>query len=80
MASARILDTDHELLRDLSKRTGKQYQEIVHEALDMYRRDHLLDEINVAFERLKADPKAWAEETAERLVWDGTLADSQADE
>jgi len=80
MASARILDVDHKLLQDLSKRTGKQHQQIVHEALAMYRRDHLLDEINVAFGKLKADPKAWAGEAAERLAWDGTLADSQTDE
>lgn len=80
MASARILDADHKLLQDLSKQTGKQHQQIIHEALAMYRRDHLLDAINVAFEKLKTDPEAWAQETAERTAWDGSLADSQTDE
>ncbi|HEY5087780.1 MAG TPA: hypothetical protein VII66_10525 [Gemmatimonadaceae bacterium] len=75
MATTRILDADHKLLRELSEQTGKQQQEIVHDALDMYRRDQLLEEINTAFGRLKADPKAWADELSERRAWDDTVAD-----
>lgn len=75
MATTRILDADHKLLQMLSQRTGKQHQEIVHEALDMYSRDQLLDEINAAFGRLKVDQAAWADEIAERDAWDDTVGD-----
>ena len=44
------------------------------------RRERFLDAANAAFARLKADPKAWAEELAERKIWEGTLADGLEDE
>ena len=34
MATTRILDSDHALLQELSAATGKQHQEIIHEALE----------------------------------------------
>jgi len=34
-----------------------------------------LDEVNAAFARLRADPRAWEEELAERQLWDFSLAD-----
>jgi hypothetical protein len=65
MPTTRILDADHRLLQSLAQQTGKQHQEIIHEALETYHRDRLLDEINAAFGRLKADPVAWQEELGE---------------
>lgn len=75
MPTTRILDADHQLLQSLAQQTGKQHQEIIHEALETYHRNHLLDEINAAFGRLKADPAAWQEELSERAAWDDTLGD-----
>lgn len=75
MPTTRILAPDHLLLQELARRTGKQQQEIIHEALTTYHREHLLDEINAAFGRLKADAEAWAAEGAERDAWDDTLDD-----
>lgn len=80
MATTRILDADHKLLQDLAQQTGKQHQEIVHEALDMYSRERLLDEINAAFGRLRADRTAWADEIAEREAWDDTVGDGLSGE
>ncbi len=48
MAQARILDSDHALLQELAASTGKQHQEIIHEALTAFHRDRMLDEINAA--------------------------------
>ena len=48
MATTRILDSDHALLQALAAQTGKQQQEIIHEALASYHRERLLDEINAA--------------------------------
>ncbi|WP_309673134.1 hypothetical protein [Gemmatimonas sp.] len=78
MATTRILDSDHALLQTLAAQTGKQQQEIIHEALESYHRERLLDEINAAFAQLKADPVAWREEQAERMAWDATAHSGSA--
>lgn len=75
MPTTRILDSDHLLLQNLAQRTGKQHQEIIHEALDSYHRERLLDDINTAFGLLKAQPDTWNVELAEREEWEETLAD-----
>lgn len=80
MATARILDTDHALLQELAAQTGKQHQEIIHEALQAFHRDRMLDDINTAFALLRRDDTAWREEQAERAVWDGAAADNIANE
>ena len=41
----------------------------------MYRRQRFLEESNRAFEALRADPKKWKSEQAEREAWDITLTD-----
>jgi hypothetical protein len=80
MAQTRILDSDHTLLQELAASTGKQHQEIIHEALAAFQRDRMLDEINAAFAALKRDDQAWRDEQAERAEWDGTAADGVARE
>ena len=72
MASIRILDSDYALLQELAAQTGKQHQEIIHEALESFHRERLLDDINAAFAQLKRDGGAWREEQAERKEWDST--------
>lgn len=39
-----------------------------------------LEQMSTGFAELRADPKAWAEEQAERAVWETTSADGLADE
>ncbi|MFN2603716.1 MAG: toxin-antitoxin system protein [Gemmatimonadaceae bacterium] len=75
MPTTRISEDDHRVLQTLAAQTGKQHQEILHEALDTYRRDRLLDNINSAFERLRANEKDWAQEKKERELWEATLSD-----
>ncbi|MEO8193226.1 MAG: toxin-antitoxin system protein [Gemmatimonadales bacterium] len=67
------------MLQDLATKTGKQHQEILHEALDAYQRDKLLDGINAGFERLRSDKAGWAQEMSERQLWDATLEDGTDD-
>jgi len=80
MAQTRILDGDHALLQELAASTGKQHQEIIHEALKAFHRDWMLDEINAAFAAVKRDDKTWREEQSERMAWDGTSADGVTSE
>jgi predicted DNA-binding protein len=68
MPTTRISDTDHRVLQNLASKTGKQHQEIIHEALDTYQRDRLLDEINAGYSRLRADKKSWAALKSERRL------------
>lgn len=75
MPTTRIHESDHRLLLGLAEKTGKQHQEIIHEALDTYRRQQLLDEINAAYSRLKSSPGEWQEELEERRAWDNALVD-----
>lgn len=76
MATMRILDADHQLVQVLAKRTGKQQQEIIHEALDAYQREGLLDEINARFARLRSNAAEWDLEKHERELWEITLTDA----
>lgn len=80
MAQTRILDGDHALLQELAASTGKQHQEIIHEALEAFHRDRMLDEINAAFAAVKRDDAAWRDERSERMAWDGTAADGVTSE
>lgn len=80
MAQTRILDGDHALLQELAASTGKQQQEIIHEALQAFHRDWMLDEINAAFAAMKRDDTAWRDEQSERMAWDGTAADGVTSE
>lgn len=49
-------------------------QEILDEAVELYRRQLFLQKTNAAFAALQANPDAWADEE-ERAAWDATLSD-----
>ena len=55
-------------------------QTVLDDAIERYRRDKFLDEVNAAYARLRADPEAWKEELDERLVVEGTLMDGLENE
>ena len=75
MPTTRISDSDHRVLQSLANQTGLQHQEIIHQALDAYQRERILDAINTGFERLRADSKVWEAEEKERALWDDTSGD-----
>lgn len=50
-------------------------QEVLEEALELYRRKQLLEATNAAYAALRAEPDTWDELEAERKAWDATLAD-----
>lgn len=73
--TVRIDSATHKMLHSLSAQTGRKMQEILGEAVELYRRKLLLDKANAAFAALKADSQAWKEEQEERAAWDVTLLD-----
>jgi hypothetical protein len=65
----------HAKLRELVESEGRGETEILDAAIDAYYRRKLLESMNAGYARLRADPQAWAEELAERALWDQTLTD-----
>ncbi|HXB74841.1 MAG TPA: hypothetical protein VNY05_41810 [Candidatus Acidoferrales bacterium] len=76
----RITPRSKAVLRALARQEGKPMQTVLDDAIEHYRRDKFLDEVNAAYATLRSDPKAWKEEQAERALWDKTLADGLKDE
>ncbi|MEX0703136.1 MAG: hypothetical protein WD069_13660 [Planctomycetales bacterium] len=77
--TVRIDPRTHAKLKELAARTGEPMTAVLERAVDAYRRREFLAECNRAYARLKADPKAWAQEEAERKEWETTLSDGLED-
>jgi hypothetical protein len=78
-ANVRIQPESYAKLRQLAKEAGATMPDVLAEAIDELYRRRFLDECNAAYARLKADPKAWKKELAERRAWDATLGDGLED-
>jgi hypothetical protein len=48
---------------------------VLDRAIELYRRQALLEQANAAYAALRASPEAWQEELGEREAWEATLAD-----
>lgn len=72
----RISVNDRDTAQQLARENGSSQMEIVHEALELYRRQHMLAAMNRGFAALRRDATAWKEEMAERDAWDITLGDA----
>jgi hypothetical protein len=66
-------------LHDVARSAGLPMQELVERALDLYRRQQILDETNRAYADLRADPTLWKQIQSERNEWDVTLDDGLDD-
>lgn len=73
--TVRISEAAQRILSELAEQTGLPEAELLEKALDDYRRRVFFEGLAADFAALKADPEAWAEELAERKLWDATLMD-----
>jgi len=78
-ATVRINRETHQALRDLADKTGSPMQKVLKDAVELYRRQKFLDEMNAGFEALKANPAEWTKELQERMLWDKTSGDGQSE-
>jgi predicted transcriptional regulator len=62
-------------VQTLAQATGVSMQQVIDQALELYRRQQLLLETNRAYARLRKDEEAWDAFTHELAQWDKTLAD-----
>ena len=70
-----ISEASHRKLQELAGRSGRPVAEVLERAIDAYHREQFWEAVNAGYAALRADPRAWAEEEAERRLWDATLAD-----
>lgn len=70
-----ISETTQKVLCELVEQTGKTMTEVLDKALDDYRRKLFIEAVNAGYAALRADPQAWADELAERKLWEATLMD-----
>lgn len=77
--TVRIKRETHFKLRELAAKAGASMPETLEKAIDAYYRQQFLENVNRAYAALRADPKAWAEELAERRALEGTLSDGLED-
>lgn len=75
MPQTRISESGHRTLRKIAADTHRTSEQVLDEALDRLEREYLLDALDAGYARLRENPVAWAEEQAERQLWDATLAD-----
>lgn len=78
MPQTRISTWGHQTLRKLSEESGMTSEQVLDRALDLLERERMLEAVNAGYAALRADPRAWADELAEREHWDDTLADGDA--
>jgi hypothetical protein len=71
----RISTQTRNSLRELAQATNIPMQKIVEEAIDQYRRQHLLAAANAAYAQLRADEPAWQAYLEEQAEWDAALND-----
>ena len=78
--TVRVRPEAHQALREMSKSRGVPITQLVDEAIERLRREEFFRQFNEAYARLREDPEAWAEELAERRLWDTALMDGLEDD
>jgi Ribbon-helix-helix protein, copG family len=73
--TVRISDASRKILGELAAREGVSMQAILEKAIERYRRQRFLEDVNAAYAALCQDPETWAALERERTAWDATLAD-----
>ena len=74
-ATVRINPQSHRKLKSLAAEMGESMPVVLEHAIEALRWQRFLEEAATAYGKLRRDKKAWAEELAERKVWDKTLKD-----
>ena len=71
----RVDEKTRATIRQLSKDTGRSMVQVVADAVEAERRRVFMERFNACYARLRARPVEWAEEQAERKLWERTLMD-----
>ena len=71
----RVNESTHAVISSLAKELGESMQSIVDKAVERYKREVFLENLNQDFKRLRENEAAWASEVEERRLWENTLLD-----
>ncbi|GAB4163582.1 MAG: hypothetical protein Fur0021_38860 [Candidatus Promineifilaceae bacterium] len=63
----RVSTHTHDLLRELTQRSGISMQSVLEQALEQYRRQQFMESAKVAYAVRRADADAWDDLERERL-------------
>lgn len=77
--TVRISLTTHKKLRSLADQTSESMQTVLDRALEIYRRQQILEQANIAFAALRENSSEWKAEQEERLLWEATIGDGLGD-
>ena len=78
--TVRIKPHSHQALRELARTSGKSLQDVLERAIEGYRRNRILDNVNDSYARLRSDQNRWREELDERALYENTLMEGLEDE
>ena len=78
--SIRVRTDVQETLKTISDAQQKSIGDVVADMVQRYETEQFWREAQAGYERLRADPEAWAEWEAEIAAWDATLMDGLAEQ
>lgn len=74
-ATIRISAAAHRSLTQISQETNSSLQEVLTDAIEVYRRRLLLGRANLGYAKLRQDKRAWQQWKKELRSLDATLSD-----
>jgi predicted HicB family RNase H-like nuclease len=80
MTMVRVGESAHRVLKEIAARRGVSMQTVVEDAIERYRRQEFLEQLNDDFSALRQRPVDWRDELAERAAWEQTVGDDPEDE
>jgi len=76
----RISASSHEILKEESMASGRSMQAVLEDAIEHYRRQRFVQDVNAAYAKVREDEVAWGEIVEERKAWEGIVGDGLDDE
>ncbi len=71
----RVDAADKETLEELAAMEGVSTPRILHRVIQKYKRDMFFDRLNRGYQNMKEDPKLWAQEQADRKLFESSIGD-----
>lgn len=80
MSTIRVSDKTHRALHTLARASGASMNDVVEQAIELYRRVQILEAANAAYAAMRNDPLSWQEALDDDAVWENTVADGLEDD
>lgn len=74
----RISEGTHSIIKGIAIEMGESMQCVVEHAVERYKRELFLENLNRDFDLLRNNGPDWESELEERELWNATLSDGEA--